>query len=201
MKTTFSRNKQGFTLIEILVTITIMMILAGVIVGGMGFVADRQARSTAELQVALLSRGIDEYRLDMGVHPGAGGPNDFGGNAAAPHGQNSRVLYRALFFEGWQARNNSDEQNPTAARTIYVPELDPTNNNQGWTGPSSSEFPPADSQITDPWGSQYRYRVGAHAVNPDFDLWSPGRDTNTQPGAGGNYNYDHRDNRDDIRNF
>ena len=202
MKTSSTRSAAGFTLVELLVTITIMMVLAGLIVGGTAYVRDRQARATANLQIALLERGIDEYRLDMGAYPGTGGENDFGGNATSVAGLNSQVLYRALFFEGWQALQNNEDTTGTQASTIYVAELDPTNNRQGWTDPTTANNPPADTVIRDPWGYPYRYRVGNSAMNPDFDLWSSGKDGKTQPGtATSPYNPNHEDNLDDIGNF
>lgn len=202
MKNTSTQRAAGFTLVELLVSITIMVLLAGIIVGGFAFVQDRQARATAELQIALLSRGIDEYRLDMGVHPGTGANSDFGGNATTAAGLHSRVLYRALFYQGWRALNNSaGSTGPTVASTIYVAELDPINNRQGWTNSPGGATPPAETPILDPWGREYRYRVGDNAVNPDFDLWSSGKDGRTDPGTGGNYNVNADDNKDDIRNF
>lgn len=193
---------RGFTLVELIVTITIIVILAGLVIGGFGFARDKQALETARIQIALLSKGIDEYRLDMGAYPGSGAPNDFGGNATLTAGlEASRVLYQALFFEGWSFIQNNNKLNNTAATSIYVVELDPTNNRQGWTDLVTTPNPPNTALIRDPWGRPYRYRLGNHAVNPDFDLWSSGKDGRTLPGNNGNYNINAPDNRDDVRNF
>jgi len=209
MNTTPRLRATGFSLVELIITITIMVMLAGLIVGGFAYVREKQARSTAELQIALLSRGIDEYRLDMGAYPGTGNSNEYGGDATPAAGDNSQVLYQALFFDGWDYVNEnrpSDWPNHRASN-IYLSELDPKNNNQGWINPITSANPTANLKIIDPWGNNYRYRVGRlpdgsinpNAMNPDFDLWSMGKDGRTQ--AGGVYNPSHEDNRDDIRNF
>jgi type II secretory pathway pseudopilin PulG len=46
----------AFTLIELMAVITIIIILVGLVVGGMGFVTGRQAKEKAKTQVALLSK-------------------------------------------------------------------------------------------------------------------------------------------------
>ncbi|MGL5016658.1 MAG: type II secretion system protein, partial [Luteolibacter sp.] len=55
MKTTHRHGKAGFTLIELMAVITIIVILAGLVVGGLGFVTERQAKEKARVQIALLS--------------------------------------------------------------------------------------------------------------------------------------------------
>lgn len=204
MKTHKQAGAAGFTLIELIITITIMVLLAALMVGAFAFVRDKQARETAKVQIALLSRGIDEYRLDMGVYPGMGASDEFGGNATSANGQNSAVLYKALFYDGWDFvnQNRPDDWDRHQATQIYLAELDPSDSSQGWLKKSSASEPAPDQQIIDPWGYPYRYRVGGEAMNPDFDLWSVGKDGRTQPGSSGSpYDRNHEDNIDDIRNF
>ena len=69
MKTNSRRGQAAFTLIELMAVITIIVILAGLVVGGMGFVSERQAKEKAKVQIALLSKAIEEYKLDMGNYP------------------------------------------------------------------------------------------------------------------------------------
>lgn len=190
----------GFTLVELIVTITIIILLAGMVVGGFGYVRDKQALEKAKLQVALLSRGIDEYKLDMGVHPG-----EAAGTANSAGGDHSEVLYQALFYEGWDYISNPpdpDDLDPNVATTIYVAELDPSNSAQGWLNPSTSTTPTPNQKIIDPWANNYLYRIGSNAMNPDFDLWTPGKNGTTIPGGVGDpYDPTVTENRDDIRNF
>jgi general secretion pathway protein G len=198
MKTTQRNGKAAFTLIELMAVITIIVILAGLVVGGLGFVTERQAKEKARVQIALLSKAIEEYKLDMGTYP----PTANSTNAAP--GQ-SAILFKALY---WDSDNDGAGAATGAAagdqdQKIYLAQLDPgttTNpNKQGWT----SGTPGAGTKIMDPWGKEYNYRSGLNAAgvvnagtqNPDFDLWTSGKDglsNNTPSNA---------QNRDDIKNF
>jgi len=186
MKTPFRRHSAAFTLIELMAVITIIAILAGIVIGGMGYVHEKKRRSQAEVQINLLSRAIEEYKMDMGVYPGAGtnGPAD---------GDVSDELYQALFKDGYDYTDSaSPPDNWTKATKIYVPELDPRNSKLGWVTTTTRTTPQANLKITHPWGINYLYRTGSNAQNPDFDLWSRGKDGITDPMT---------KLKDDIRNF
>lgn len=186
MKTHQKSKARGFSLIELLASITIIVLLAGLIVGGLGYAQDKQAREKAKVQIALLSKGLEDYNLDNGTYPVATG---------AGTGR-SNMLYQRLYFDG--ARTNPPGR-------IYVSELDPMNSTQGWVSGTG-----AAARINDPWGNEYRYRSGRlangnvnpTAFNPDFDLWSTGKDGRHNAGTNAiPFDPNHPDNRDDIRNF
>ena len=201
MNTPSRRNGlAAFTLIELMAVITIIVILAGLVVGGMGFVSERQAKEKARVQIAMLSKAIEEYKLDMGAYPGSTAAFG-GGTATGAGGDYSKVLYTALFKEGFDYTNpTTPPANWTKAQKIYLPELDPRTTKQGWVTTSTGSTPASGLAITDPWGKPYLYRVGANAQNPDFDLWSSGKDMKTKTGATAT-DLSHADTKDDIRNF
>lgn len=150
MKTKSPRHfDKGFTLIEMLVTVTIIVILAGLSLGGFNFVTTKQANEKAKIQISLLSNALEEYKLDNGEYPASTG----GTNA----------LFTALYYNGAQTP-------PVADSKIYLADLDPVNNGQGWMEGSG-----ATATIVDPWGEPYIYR-NPPTVNPDFDLVSKGKD-------------------------
>ena len=164
---------------EMLVVISIIVILAGLTIGGFAFVNQKQARDKAKLQIGLLQLALEDYRSDNGEFP----------EAKSSSGANqSNKIYRALFPA-------------SAAEKVYLSQLDPNNDGQGWLAGQTS----GNLRIYDPWGEEYRYRTAgtgsvSYAVNPDFDLWSAGPDgkTNARRGA---YDPEHPDNLDDIRGW
>jgi general secretion pathway protein G len=203
MKTSSRQTKPGFTLIELMAVVTIIIILAGLVVGGLGFVTERQAKEKATVQIALLSKAIEEYKLEMGAYPGSTAAYG-GATATAAGGDSSQVLYNALFKEGFDYTNPATPPANwgTKATRIFLPELDPRVTKQGWVTLTANvtTAPPAGLKILDPWGLPYLYRVGTSAQNPDFDLWSRGKDGLTRTGSSAT-DLKHRDMRDDIKNF
>ena len=150
MKTNLPHSpSRGFTLIELLVVITIIVILAGLSVTGFNYVTQKQALSQAQIQIDLLSNALEDYKLDNGDYPPAG---------------NSNSLFKILYW---------DAASKTPPDKIYVSQLDPINNKQGWT-----EGTGAAAKIVDPWGAEYIYRLGSDpkTKNPDFDIVSKGKD-------------------------
>jgi len=144
-----SLHRRGFTLIELLVVITIIVILAGLSMGGYGYILRKQADSQAAIQISLLSKALEEYKLDNGEYPPTGTTNS---------------LYTLLYWNGANA-------NPPGK--IYLADLDPNSKGQGWI-----EGTGANATIRDPWDNEYIYRRGDNddAKNPDFDLLSKGKD-------------------------
>jgi len=172
----------AFTLIELITVIAIILILAGLVVSGSGFVRDRQANEKARVQIALISKALEDYKLDMGFYP-------YTVDSADGSGQ-SKILFNALYFDAL-----SD-----TTKKLYLAELDPAVGKQKWTLGTAS----ITTKIVDPWGVEYRYRTAIKSdgasnnstQNPDFDLWSSGKDKLTKPATPSDTT-----NRDDIKNF
>lgn len=172
---------------ELLIVIAIIVILAALTMGGLGFMQRNQAVQKCRAQMGMLSTALEEYKLDFGVYPVA---DDTG----AAGDQGSNVLFRALY---WDSDNNGNVVGSDPAQRVYLAELDPASTKQGW---SSNPVASANNTIIDPWSSNYRYRSGTNAtgtvnpncINPDFDLWSNGPDG--LPGLSGGNDPASRDN-------
>lgn len=201
MKNPVRHHHAAFTLIELLAVITIIVILAGVVFGGMSYVNDKQANEKAKVQIALLSKALEEYKLDNGAYPPTANSAEGYTAGSTPRsivcnepgvGGRPSTLFGVLYQYG--VTNNTK---------VYLPQLDPANNKMGWTNTASS------TNILDPWGIPYRYRSAfgppnasgaaspnALTQNPDFDLWSSGKDNKSVTGS-----MTDPLNKDDIRNF
>ncbi len=182
---------RGFTLVEMLVVITIIVILAAMLLGGLQFVKDKQAREKTKVQVQLLCKSIEDYKLDNGYYPSD--PSD-PSHPTPPNpdgSKNSNVLYKALY---WDTNNDGKGADTDTVQKIYCAELDPLQKKQGWTQGTG-----ANATIIDPWFNEYRYRIGTTSWNPDYDLWSAGKDGKTNASAP--KRLDAFENKDDIGNF
>ncbi len=179
-------GRAGFTLMEMLVVISIIVVLAGLTIGGLGFVKDKQAREQAKVQINLLQMALQEYHSDNGFFP----------EGANPSGENAtEEIYKALYPQ------DRDEE-------VYLTQLNPENDTFGWLKGQTGETGETGLKIYDPWGNEYRYRANdpsagssSIAANPDFDLWSAGPDGRTNPGSAGNYDNKAPENLDDIRGW
>ncbi|MEP4079248.1 prepilin-type N-terminal cleavage/methylation domain-containing protein [Haloferula sp.] len=170
------KNAKGFTLMELLVVVSIMVILAGLTLGVMSYVNQKQAMEQAKIQLGLLELALEDYNSEKGEYPA---------NTRSTGTRGSDEIHRALF-----PMEDDDAK-------VYLTELDPLNDSQGWLSGSGNDW-----QILDPWGEEYRYRTNTatriNAVNPGFDLWSCGPDGTTRVSRG-QYDPEHEDNLDDIR--
>lgn len=170
------RRHAGFSLIELVVVVAIIVVLAGLTLGAFNFINQKNARAKATVQVKLIEDALEKYNADNKSYPV---------NADATGERGDEVLYKALYWDGYDARDSGG--------TIYLAELDPVNNTKA--GQAWIQGKEAQARIVDPWGNFYRFRTGDQAINPDYDLWSAGPDGKTNPDP------KHKDSLDDIKNW
>jgi type II secretory pathway pseudopilin PulG len=154
------RHVAAFTIVEMLVVMSIILVLVGLILAASGYVRNKGARSRAEAEIAAMSAALENYKADNGVYP-----SDITVNART---QGNPTQYQ------------------TASTTLYQKLIgDLTNDGLPDTGvPSYMIFKPnqlggsgATQFIKDPFGNSYGYSTiyGTDArkgYNPTFDLWS-----------------------------
>jgi general secretion pathway protein G len=146
--------RAGFTLVEMLVVIAIIVVLMGMSIKGIQLVLRIRDESKARTQITLLAAALDNYKATYGVYP----PGD--GSA-----ESSTVLRTELY----------PAQGAVDGDKVFLSQLGQANS-QGWggTGPVLDPFKNIDSKTSA--RSAYRYRSpGVNNVS-DFDLWSFGED-------------------------
>lgn len=158
------RPRRGFTLVELLVVIAVIIILAAISFTAVGVLSRQGNRKKAETQFQLLASGLDLYRAEAGAYPQHTGTPEDG----------SKVVYQALSGNGDDQLGGSTppSANPRRQdllREPYVPELLPgSDGKQKWL---SSTYP---FQIVDPWNERWNYLSGnpGNQDNAGYDLWS-----------------------------
>ena len=63
------RGAGGFSLMELMVVVAIIVVLAGLTMAGMSFIQAKQAREKAKLQVTLIENKLEEYHSDNRSYP------------------------------------------------------------------------------------------------------------------------------------
>jgi type II secretion system protein G len=152
-------TNNAFTLIEILVVISIIAILASLVLGSASGINKKAARDRAKTEIGALSAALEDYRTTYGDYPGA--TNAYG----TANSEGANILYRALVV------------------------ADPTYNPQGKvflpvskSMSSSTNYGNSANHFVDPFGQpyQYKYPGDANKSGKDtYDLFSYGGSTKT----------------------
>src|SRR5678815_1515261 len=59
----------GFTIVEVLVAIAIILVLAGLILATSSYVSNKGERSRAEVEIMAMSAALENYKMDNGIYP------------------------------------------------------------------------------------------------------------------------------------
>src|SRR5438093_13778498 len=59
----------GFTLIELIVVVGIIIVLAGLVLSTVGYARKKGARARAETEIAAMSAALENYKADNGIYP------------------------------------------------------------------------------------------------------------------------------------
>ncbi|MDD5351506.1 MAG: prepilin-type N-terminal cleavage/methylation domain-containing protein [Chthoniobacteraceae bacterium] len=195
---------RGFTLVELLVVISIITILAGLTLSTVSYAQNKAARDLAKAEIAGLEVGLESYKADNGDYPRSSNPPGYDDNAA----------------EALDAANNPGDPGSTgspnatyakATRALYIGLSGDTNldgnvtvagdSTDGTTKPKvyfnfkpnmlyprmpsgSTRAANSIQAVIDPFYFPYGYStLGSKVVttgsqaggyNPTFDLWSTG---------------------------
>ncbi len=203
------RVKKGFTLIEILIVITIMAFLMAAAWMARNYFIARGQEKTAESRLSLIVGAMDAYKADNGgVLPYANG-DEWSGH----------VLYMMLSGDTNNDGKPDKNKRTNQMRTAYISELAylKAGEKDASSGIPVLKRPLAKSPddgnrrgaryiLLDPWSNAFRYTLGCEAecttkkegngINPDFDIFSLGADG---LGNGRNKEGDNKDNLSNIK--
>jgi type II secretory pathway pseudopilin PulG len=171
------RAARAFTLIELIIAITIIIILAGLVLGTSGYVQKKSKRSRAEAEIAAISAALESYKADNGTYPPS--------NALQASANATTAEYWAASLKLYQALSGNDPDGGANQKSYFAfkPQM---------LGGATSANPANVSYIRDPFGNSYGYSTaknsdanpnaaGAAGYNPTFDLWSTGGVENPTP--------------------
>lgn len=167
----------AFTILELLVVFSVIIILAGLILATQGYVHKKRARATAEVEIAAMSAACESYRADNGAYPTDPATTEVldARTSTSPGSYQPASLFLFKMLSGLEA-----DQTPIAGAKSYF-----TFNPQMLGGKRDANGNVAVvSHIRDPFGNSYGYSTikaanpaGKAGYNPTFDLWSTGGTT------------------------
>ena len=168
MKNTGQRWKKnrGFTLMELMVVISLIAILAGMVMAAMPAVLNQIKRKQVKLTMKELEAGLSSYKLDNGMYP-VNEKNEIEGGT---------VLYKYLSGDFDEDGFLDDEKDNSK---IYMEGID-YNTAKDQPQQRVGKTPDGKFALVDPFGNMIRYlceppgKKNKQTRNPTYDLWSLG---------------------------
>jgi prepilin-type N-terminal cleavage/methylation domain-containing protein len=160
-----NRNKKGFTLVEILVVITIITLLVSLLVVLISSVIDRARYAKTAAVIKLLDEACKTYNLDFGQYP----PNDK---------QDSRSLHHHLGIPRKLKQQRGDVGGNLVSTKPPIIEWQ-----RDMLGDAKSGVPDPLTNpvpIVDGFDNPVRYLVPGKWNKKGVDIWSPGKDGKDQ---------------------
>jgi type II secretory pathway pseudopilin PulG len=172
------RCKTGFSLIELFVVISIIIVLAGLILSTVGYVQKKGERARAETEIAAMSAACESYKADNGIYPRDNTTNQYTDTLDARQNTDpTQTVYQnaSLYLYEQLSGDSSANLQPPATAKIYFsfkPQM------LGGTRDANGNLTSV-SYIRDPFGNSYGYSTiqaatgdSTKGYNPTFDLWS-----------------------------
>src|SRR5215216_6319 len=140
----------AFTLLEVLVTVTIVIALCAIALRGTHHAGQTSRATRARAELAVLAVALEEYRRVCGDYPRTNDPARFLQSLIGLRGPRDEITGLRSFIE--------------VSRFTFDRPADP--------------FSDATTTVVDPWGQsyQYRYKTQTPWDNPNYLLYSVGSD-------------------------
>lgn len=131
---------KGFTLVELLIVITVIAILAALVLRTAGFVQEKGARSRAESEIAAISAALESYKADNGDYPLSSSPQTNSASTDKTLYTNLMPTSGKVYFEFTKGMTNSSQA-----------VIDPFGNGYGYQYPGLSNR--SGSNFFDLWST------------------------------------------------
>lgn len=185
-----SSGRAGFTLTELLVVITIIVLLFALTVGGFTFAQRSSSRNRTQIALTSIASGLNNYNTDFGGYPEPESPAATIEIAQKSYRVGSaQMLYQALTGDGIDQIHGANSDAAEARSDGDLDEKEAENvklkdmPKEIWAEMSGLYF------MVDGFGKPFQYVRGvsvdptgvaqaptAETVNPTYDLWSFGED-------------------------
>lgn len=199
------RLTRGFTLIEMITVVAVIVILAGLVISVSGLVTQKASRARAEGEIKVMTNHLDSYKRDNGTFPRTINtdklePREDVTPTSSKYILANLDLYSAITGD-YEPAGSPDGKPETDSRVYYsFPRTQLNFTKDGSGNPSTIRY------LSDPWGNAYGYSTAGAELeakyradvrkdpraarptemkgfNPTFDLWSTsGANTLTQKG-------------------
>ncbi|MFL2847776.1 MAG: type II secretion system protein [Coraliomargaritaceae bacterium] len=167
------RHHAGFTIVEILIMMGVIILLAGFAFGMTAGIQSARMKSIAKSEMALISIALSQFHTEYGDYPTT---EDGESNAITL----SKALLGWKIFEGRPAKLIDRSKIPyggvkaliNPSKFVYEGDL-----------PKSTEVMPSNVRLIDPWGQAYvyAYKESKEWDNYSFVLYSKGPDKVDSP--------------------
>lgn len=175
MKIVVGRRKEaGFSLVELMTVIGIMILLAGILMASLPGIQTKVNRNRVEAFLAELQAGLESYELDHGIFP----QNPIAADRDEAGFEGAKVLYKYLSGD-W---NLDGEVDVDSNEKVYVKRLS-YDENKDSKDPRSTSIG-GDFMVVDSYGNPVRYIAlppnidrkslpdARKTRNPSYDIWS-----------------------------
>lgn len=177
----------GFTVIELLVVITIIALLFALTVGGFTYAQRAAARNRTTVAMSAISSGLERYRKEFGEYPAPQNPGDSIAIADKTYEVGAAtMLYQALSGDGYDniviAQAPADAGQATSNGSLEIEE----SKNVMLTDMPKEMYMERNGRyfMADGFGRPFQYVKAVpptgggspQTINSTFDLWSYGED-------------------------
>lgn len=170
-------HQSGFSMIELMTVIGIMVVLAGILIGSLPGIQSRVNRQKVETFLGELESGLSVYQIDNGIYP----QNPPSGDRDSSGVEGSHVLYKHLSGD-WNLDGEVDSKvtGDSKDEKVYVQRLAMAQNRDS-KDPRATDIGGL-MRVIDSYGNPIRYLAEAPNLapgdrnqemrNPTYDLWS-----------------------------